>query len=322
MPTGWRVSSTTGCWCTNSDGHEPGDRDAAYHRWQGPFDPSLQAQALDALEDGRVLLLDHLPFQVLPQETRLLSPKVMGTERKNISFDLERRQIGNTSLAGTQAEALGDAAPLRRRSGKVAAGSAAPLRAHAGARAHQFPPRRDRRRDYSPRHDDRLLHVDAFPSRPMRGGASCGCSATWPATAHRAAWRVGEPFADFARQFLPRIGRPLPGSAWLLQTLGLTKGRRSEYDRLMLRLHDSGKLDAAYQSQAPKTPTWRSRPAPRGYASPTRCCTPHLPGIARWSRRFICRSPPWSTRNARRCACWNEWWVARWREATSAAPTS
>ena len=24
-------------------------------------------------------------------------------------------------------------------------------------------------RDYSPRHDDRLLHVDAFPSRPMRG---------------------------------------------------------------------------------------------------------------------------------------------------------
>ena len=44
----------------------------------------------------------------------------------------------------------------------------------------------------------------------------------------------------------------MPGSAWLLQRLGITKGRRSEYDRIMLRLHDTGKLDAAYQSGAPR----------------------------------------------------------------------
>ena len=44
----------------------------------------------------------------------------------------------------------------------------------------------------------------------------------------------------------------MPGSAWLLERLGVTKGRRSEYDRTMLRLHDLGKLDAAYQSRAPK----------------------------------------------------------------------
>ena len=54
------------------------------------------------------------------------------------------------------------------------------------------------------------------------------------------------------RQFLPRARGGLPGSAWLLEQLGVTKGRRSEYDRLMLRLHDTGKLDAAYQSGAPK----------------------------------------------------------------------
>ena len=67
------------------------------------------------------------------------------------------------------------------------------------------------------------------------------------------AWRVGEPFPDFARQFLPRTGSAMPGSAWLLQRLGITKGRRSEYDRVMLRLHDTGKLDAAYQSGAPRS---------------------------------------------------------------------
>src|SRR5689334_16329025 len=75
--------------------------------WHGPFDPSLQAQALDALEGGRVLLLDRLPFQILPHETRLLSPSVMGSERKNISFDPATSRIGNTSLTGSDAEPLG-----------------------------------------------------------------------------------------------------------------------------------------------------------------------------------------------------------------------
>jgi len=34
--------------------------------------------------------------------------------------------------------------------------------------------------------------------------------------------------------------------------LRLTKGRRSRYDHLMLGLHDAGKLDAAYQENAPR----------------------------------------------------------------------
>ncbi len=37
-----------------------------------------------------------------------------------------------------------------------------------------------------------------------------------------------------------------------MQQLGLTKGRRTAYDHLMLSLHDLAKLDAAYQVQAPK----------------------------------------------------------------------
>jgi len=65
------------------------------------------------------------------------------------------------------------------------------------------------------------------------------------------AWRVGEPFEPYAQRFLPRV-RPLPGSAWLLERLGITKGRRSAYDHIMLGLHDRGKLDAAYQATAPR----------------------------------------------------------------------
>jgi hypothetical protein len=66
-------------------------------------------------------------------------------------------------------------------------------------------------------------------------------------------WRVGEPFRDFATKFLPRIRPSLPGQGWIMVQLGLTKGRRAPYDFMMLGLHDSGKMDTAYQSHAPAT---------------------------------------------------------------------
>jgi hypothetical protein len=220
--------------------------------WRGPFDAALRAQAVDALESGRVLLL-ALPFRVAADETALLSPSVMGSERKNISLDPASGHIGNTSLSGADAERLrammqrfGDGAERMLR-------DLLPGYASALERARtSFRPAEIAGRSYSPRHDDRLLHVDAFPSRPMRGHRILRLFCNIAADGAPRAWRVGEPFPDFARQFLPRARSGLPGSAWLLERLGVTKGRRSEYDRLMLRLHDTGKLDATYQSDAPK----------------------------------------------------------------------
>ena len=65
-------------------------------------------------------------------------------------------------------------------------------------------------------------------------------------------WRVGEPFEAHARRYLHVIKRPLPGSAWLLQATGITKRRRTEYDHLMLQLHDRAKADAAFQQSSPQ----------------------------------------------------------------------
>ena len=45
----------------------------------------------------------------------------------------------------------------------------------------------------------------------------------------------------------------MPGSAWLLEKTGITKGRRSAYDHVMLNLHDQAKLDDEYQRTAPRT---------------------------------------------------------------------
>ena len=220
--------------------------------WRGPFDAALRARAIDALEAGRVLTA-QLPFAVRPDEAFLLSPAVMGSERKNISFDPASGQVGNTSLSGAKADRLRD---MLRRFGDAAETllrDLLPAYAPALERARtSFRPAEIAGRDYSPRHDDRLLHVDAFPSRPMRGHRILRLFSNIAPDGASRAWRVGEPFPDFAHQFLPRAGAATPGGAWLLQRLGVTKGRRSEYDRIMLRLHDTGKLDAAYQSGAPQ----------------------------------------------------------------------
>ena len=42
-----------------------------------------------------------------------------------------------------------------------------------------------------------------------------------------------------------------PGQSWLLDRLGVTRGRRSAYDEMMLSLHDAAKRDAQYQKSAP-----------------------------------------------------------------------
>lgn len=220
--------------------------------WHGPFDAAVQVRAVDSLESGHVLAA-QLPFVPTPDEAFLLTPQVMGSDRKNISFDPATQQVSNTALAGGDADRL--RAMLRRFSDAAERLIRDLLPGYAPAleRARtSFRPAEIAGRAYSRRHDDKLLHVDAFPSRPMNGRRILRLFSNIAPDGAARAWRVGEPFADFARQFLPRAGSALPGSAWLLQTLGITKGRRSDYDRIMLRLHDTGKLDAAYQSTGPK----------------------------------------------------------------------
>ena len=86
-------------------------------------------------------------------------------------------------------------------------------------------------------------------------------------------WRVGEPFEAHARRYLGAIGQPLPGSAWLLATLGITKRRRTEYDHVMLQLHDRAKADLDFQRSASAGTRSTSRPARPGSSTATRCCT-------------------------------------------------
>src|SRR6185503_3327133 len=101
------------------------------------------------------------------------------------------------------------------------------------------------------RKDDTRLHVDAFPSRPNRGERILRVFCNVNPHGDDRVWRVGEPFEAMARQLLPTV-RPM--RAWepaVLAALRVTKGARSEYDHLMLGLHDRAKADADYQARSP-----------------------------------------------------------------------
>ena len=221
----------------------------ALDRWQGPYDPGLKARARAALEQGAVLLFPHLGFALSDAEKPFLDARVSDGTAKNISLDHATGRMQACALAGDKAASL---AAMIERFGSQATQlvqDLLPYRNVERART-SFRPVEVKGRHYSKISDDRLLHIDAFPSRPMRGRRILRFFAN-VAPASSRHWHVGEPFEDFARAFLPKVGPHLPGKSWLFDKLGVTRGRRSRYDEVMLSLHDAGKLDSGFQQNSP-----------------------------------------------------------------------
>src|SRR5207248_1074348 len=59
-------------------------------------------------------------------------------------------------------------------------------------------------------------------------------------------------FGAVARRFQDRLSMPWPGTGPLLRAVGLTKSLRTDYDAIMLQLHDRMKQDPTYQLEAPQ----------------------------------------------------------------------
>src|SRR5581483_5668456 len=205
------------------------------------------------LEQGTVVLLRDLHFDLDESERRFLTPALLNGRSKNISF---RPTTG--ALAGVKCDAADSVAmmAMMRRYYNYACDLACALCPEYGGRIKpgfaSFRPADLADRTTSWRKDDSRLHVDAFPSRPMRGKRILRVFTNVHPSKPRV-WRVGEPFHDVAARFLPRVGPQWPGSAWLRARLGITKGERSAYDHLMLGIHDAMKRDTTYQREAPQS---------------------------------------------------------------------
>ena len=218
--------------------------------WNGPYEPAVKARAVAALESGSVLFFPGLPFRLAESEKQFLDARISDGKAKNISLDPDTGKIQSTSLTGEPARQL--TAMMARFADQASSlvHDLLPYRRIERART-SYRPVQVKGRSYSKISDDRLLHVDAFPSRPMRGRRILRFFANVAPSSPRH-WLVGEAFEPFARRFLPRVGPHLPGKSWLYEKLGVTRGRRSLYDELMLSLHDAGKLDDEFQKDSPR----------------------------------------------------------------------
>ena len=234
--------------------------------WHPALTPEARETAVHTVEDGGVLVLPHVGFELSPAEKRFLSPEWSDGRAKNIS--VERRSgtaipaaggnAGVTRVKGARGadDDLAQLAAMVTRFADSAAGLVAAIFPRYAPYLRQartsFRPQPAVGRKVSWRKDDSRLHVDAFPSRPSRGARILRVFTNVHPTQDRV-WRVGEPFESMAASLMPRVRPPIPGSAVLLAVLRVTKGRRSGYDHLMLNLHDHAKADLAYQRGCPQT---------------------------------------------------------------------
>lgn len=221
--------------------------------WQDGQPGALTHAVESSLETGHVLVLPQLRFALRTAEQRFLDPRYADPATKNISLRgeaaLMRGAVGN-------AQDLGELRAMLIRFRDQATALAQRLFPHYDGHLKvantSFRPIAVEGRATSWRKDDTRLHVDAFPSNPTQGARLLRIFTNVHPGQQPRVWRVGEDFQDFARQFLPRIPRPLPGAGWLLEALHITKQRRTEFDHLMLGLHDGAKADMVWQRSCPQ----------------------------------------------------------------------
>jgi hypothetical protein len=223
-------------------------------QWDEPRDPAATARAARELEAGNVLFLPRLKFALAADEQRFLSPQWSDGKAKNVSYDPLAAEIRHTSAQGDDRRQLAAMMARFAQQARELVLSLCPGYArHLRYGLTSFRPVETRGRASSRKKDDTRLHVDAFASRPNQGLRILRLFCNLNPRGEPRVWELGEPFDAVAQRFRDRVPPQWPGSAWLLERLHVTKGRRSAYDHIMLNLHDKAKLDDAYQQASPKT---------------------------------------------------------------------
>lgn len=220
--------------------------------WDGPAIAADRQAAVEALENGAVVLLPGLRFDLLPAEQPLLDAALSG-KRKNASLNPATGELsGLEADAPHQDELRGMLLRFSQASRDLLARLIPAYTAGLRMARTSFRPAEIEGRTTSWRKDDTRLHVDSFPSSPTGGTRILRVFANVNPHGEARRWRLGAPFEDVARHYLPRLKAPLPGSSALLHWLHVTKRRRSAYDHYMLQLHDTMKADADYQREVPQ----------------------------------------------------------------------
>jgi hypothetical protein len=237
--------------------------------WNNPARADeLSREYCQYLEDGEIVAFDSIPFE-FPQADRdfLLSQKQSGLKvHKNVSY-----RPGQDILRGDACETPADNQRLheimRRYSDQVTRFLSvflAPYAPHWTLDFASYRPLEEKGRDLPIHKRNDLMHVDAFPSRPTRGGRILRVFTNINPSRPRV-WETTEKFPLLVKTFaddagLPRFARE-SGSAGekirkafapVMRAVGVKGLDRSAYDRFMLRFHDYLKESSDYQTKWPK----------------------------------------------------------------------
>ena len=210
----------------------------------------LPANAITALEAGKLLYFPRMPFVLSAAEQQLLTPAVRNPKMGDINLGGDRVLKGALGDAQTLV-ALGEMMSRYRTQSRQLVERVLPHYRQALRMAPtSYRTAKVESRTQSWRTDDRRLHVDAVWSRPNEGERILRISTNLNPDGLPRVWRIGEPFEVVARHFLPRSKKYAAWRARLLRALRLTTTVRTEYDHLMLQLHDGMKADLDYQQDA------------------------------------------------------------------------
>jgi 3-deoxy-D-manno-oct-2-ulosonic acid (Kdo) hydroxylase len=215
------------------------------------FEPSNKSWVCE-LEEGNLIYLPKLGF-ILSQPERLLLHSSFSLSAKNVSFDTRKQTLKGASLSAAHTYLLKGLLTRFSQNAQQLIETLFPIyKTRLILGKTSFRPLEVKNRNLSRNKDDRLLHVDAFPSQPNQGKRILRVFTNINPQENRV-WRIGEDFTSVAKRFLPTVPKQIPGIATVLHLLGITKSYRTQYDHVMLHIHNRMKHDQAYQEEVKAT---------------------------------------------------------------------
>lgn len=231
--------------------------------WTHPERAAARARACcELLESGQILFFREPPFDLPAKDREYLVSQQWPESRlhKNVSY-----RPGGDVLRGV----AGDSATVERvhsilrgyseRVLRFAADLAAPYAGKWTVDFASFRPFEEERRGLPLHKRNDLLHVDAFPSRPTRGGRILRIFTNLSPSKVRV-WDTTGEFESLARQFAEDAGLQRFAERSALSRavhdwagkLGFRGGGRTAYDMFMLHFHDYLKENSDFQRNFPK----------------------------------------------------------------------
>ncbi|HVB87664.1 MAG TPA: Kdo hydroxylase family protein [Candidatus Dormibacteraeota bacterium] len=217
----------------------------------------------ELLETGKILCFAAPPFELPAEDREFLVSQPWSELRlhKNVSYrpgEDVLRGVGGDPATENRVHSI-----LRNFSTHVlqfAADFLAPYASKWIVDFSSFRPLEEQRRDLPLHKRNDLLHVDAFPSRPTRGGRILRIFTNLNPSKVRV-WNTAGDFDALARKYAADaglqkyaaespFGRLLHGLSGMI---GAGAARRTPYDAFMLRFHDYLKENSDFQSNYPKS---------------------------------------------------------------------